>query len=85
MKNIPFYWKASITRCPHCQSMILIDGESNTSKNCAIKDVFEKMNSHYEKCFCKKQSLLKTDIHLMIKSNNGLSTITEWDTNKILI
>lgn len=81
-------YQAKIIKCPSCHLLIDYEGHSKVSKNNAIKDLLEKMESHLkERCFCRKASRkkVKHPISIMTTTNNQNITKYSWDENNFII
>ena len=83
-------WKASVTKCPHCDSVISALGTSKVNERCAVTDVYFAIQTHIiSSCSSrntrKNRKKLKTYVSIMasVKKDNRLSS--EWVTNKILV
>ena len=85
----PVYWRASISKCPHCQCFCEVNADSTINVNCAITNLYDKMEQHVRKCTSistmnKTQRIKKiAKVSIMTRSNYSNSTISEWQTDNI--
>ncbi len=82
------YWKATISKCPHCDVIISVESESIISKRTAIGMSISKVEDHIKnRCPLRMRIKSKrpTRLSIMIKSKNESRVATEWETDQVLI
>ena len=87
-KYIPGFWEATVTKCPHCEYIINVQGNSRVSEQLAVSDLFYKVDFHLNnKCINWKNKLPKkeTKLSMMTRSYRDNSSMSEWRTDKLLI
>lgn len=85
-----YTWKASITKCPHCDNIISAIGTSKVNERCAVTDVYFAIQDHIvSSCplrhTIKNRKKLKTYVSIMASVNKDNRIHSEWVTNKILV
>ena len=81
----PYFWQATIKKCPHCENVVNLQGESKVSEQCAVTDVFYKIEDHMKnKCITGKVRK-ETELNIMTRSTYDNSTMSEWRSDKMLL
>jgi len=81
-------YKVTISRCPHCDVPVLIEEESYSNKKSAIASAINSFQHHIKnKCPLRMQinKKKKTTLSIMITSKSQTRTMTEWETDKVLV
>jgi hypothetical protein len=85
-----YTWKASITKCPHCDNVISAIGTSKVNERCAVTDVYFAIQDHITSSCplrhtIKNRKKLKTYVSIMTTTIKDKYSCSEWATNKILV
>jgi len=88
----PVQWKATISKCPHCQCLCDVETTSDISVQCVMTYAYAKMMDHIRKCtsISTMNPQIKTkkmaSVSVMTKSKHGtLGTMSEWKTYKLSV
>jgi len=89
-KTDKYTWKASITKCPHCDNVISAIGTSKVNERCAVTDVYFAIQDHITSSCplrhtIKNRKKLKTYVSIMTTTIKDKYSCSEWATNKILV
>jgi len=89
-KTDKYTWKASITKCPHCDNVISAIGTSKVNERCAVTDVYFAIQDHITSSCplrhtIKNRKKLKTYVSIMTTKIKDKYSSSEWATNKILV
>jgi hypothetical protein len=92
LRYTPVQWKATVSKCPHCECMIDVEATSDISVQCVMTYTYTKMMDHIRKCTTistmnpKIKTKKITSVSVMTKSKHGsLGTMSEWKTYKLSV
>ena len=88
----PIQWKATVSKCPHCECLIDVEATSDISVQCVMTYTYTKMMDHIRKCtnISTMNPKIKTkkiaSVSVMTKSKySGSAIMSEWKTYKLSV
>lgn len=89
MDSLDTNWKIHLKKCPHCDNLVLLNGESVVNKKMAVWNLFNKMKSHLkEKCPLRARNYFEkklVDVSIVITSKKENLNKISYEAEKILV